>query len=138
MLVPEDYKSVFDTSLKAKKKHVCSCIADIPNGRWRCISEHNFVKHIPQQGENFKFRDKEVSKILNMILAQNKRLVSLLGLRGVGKSSIAKSVMHYAAERKIFPGGIIFIKLKDINSCVGVVKKLMGEIMRKLSLSKQE
>lgn len=108
----------------------------MPDGQWSCISEHNLIKRIPAQAQNFKYRNKEVSELLELILARNSRLVTLLGLRGVGKSSLAKGVLHYAAARKMFCGGTLFIKLKGIKSCFVVMKEIMREITRALDMTR--
>lgn len=49
-----------------------------------------------------------MAQLLEMILNQEK-IVPLLGVRGIGKSSLAINTLHYAAERKMFPGGILMI-----------------------------
>ena len=139
MLRPEDYEDPLDPYAGYKKKrHTCRALAEPPYGQWNCMSEHNLVKRIPAQAVNFKFRDREVSRLLEMILGEDSRMVQLLGLRGIGKSSLAKSVLHYAAARKMFTGGVLFIKLKGINSCFVVMKMVMREIMRALELTRQE
>ena len=102
------------------------------------MSEHNMIKQIPAESKNFKFRDKEVSLLLEKLIVEKSRLLSLLGLRGIGKSSLARSVLHYAAARKMFTGGTLFIKLKGISSCFVVVKMIMREIFKALDLTKDE
>ena len=56
-----------------------------------------------------KFRERETSAVLQAFLVSKHRILQLLGLSGIGKSSLARDVMHYAAERKMFLGGQIFI-----------------------------
>jgi len=54
----------------------------------------------------------------------------LLGLPGIGKSSLARSVLQYLYERRYFLGGMIFVQGKG----VGVLERLVKEIMLKLFL----
>ena len=53
------------------------------------------------------FREKEISTLLEYLLISNERIVTILGLRGIGKSSLARNTMHYAKDRKMFTRGII-------------------------------
>ena len=64
--------------------------------------------------------------------------MSLLGLRGIGKSSLARNTLHYAAERKIFTGGVLLIQLKDIRSSFTMLKLIMRAILGHLDMSTEE
>lgn len=51
-----------------------------------------------------------MSEIISHLLNKKKRnIVSLVGLDGVGKSALARSILHFAAERKYFTGGIMML-----------------------------
>ena len=66
---------------------------------------------------DFKFRDNQVSEVLKRLVSKDHHnIVQIIGLDGVGKSALAKSILHYAAERKYFTGGIIMIQLKSVRS----------------------
>ena len=43
---------------------------------------------------------------------KGKRLITLLGLNGIGKSTVAREAVHFMCARKYFTGGVIFINLK--------------------------
>ena len=64
---------------------------------------------MPSKVAKFSFREKDMSKLLEIILADKERIVNILGLHGIGKSCLARNTLHYVAERKLFTGGIIFI-----------------------------
>ena len=89
--------------------HECYSLPKSEPGMWNCMSDHNLVKQIPAKLDRIKFREKETSQLLEYLLFDNFRIVSLLGLRGVGKSSLARNALHYVAERKICTGGILQI-----------------------------
>ena len=55
-----------------------------------------------------------MAHLLTMLLKDNERIIPLIGVRGIGKSSLARNTMHYVAQRKLFTGGVIFVKLKDV------------------------
>jgi sigma54-dependent transcription regulator len=47
---------------------------------------------------------------------EGQRLVFVFGLLGIGKSVIARNVLHFMKERKYFCGGLIFISLSGTKS----------------------
>ena len=92
------------------KNSECVSLPEFEEGKWECRSDHIKIKLIHQKIKNFKFRDSQMSDILSNLLNKNKRnIVSLIGLDGVGKSALARSILHYAAERKYFVGGIMML-----------------------------
>ena len=48
----------------------------------------------------------------------------LLGLHGIGKSSVARNTLHYIYERKYVTGGILWIQLKGVRDVYSVAKHL--------------
>ena len=78
-----------------------------------CKSEHVLVKQIPAKMPNLKFRDKEMMELIESIMG-GERLLMLLGLHGVGKSSVARNALHYMHERKYMSGGVIWVQLKGV------------------------
>ena len=83
-----------------------------------------------------------MSAILKSLLdksSDNKeRIVPLLGLHGIGKSSLARNTLHYVAERKMFSGGVLYIQMKNMRSFFAVVKIIMSNIMRLIDLNTEE
>lgn len=95
-----------------------------------CLSDHNLVKSIPPKVSTLRFREKDIAKILELFLVQKERIVVVHGLRGIGKSSLARSVLHYVAERKIYPFGILHVQLKDIRNCMAMLKLILNSILK--------
>ena len=60
----------------------------------------------------------------------------MIGLRGVGKSSLARNTLHYVAERKTFCQGILLIQLKDTRTCLAMAKLIMHAILRYIDFDK--
>ena len=49
-------------------------------------------------------------------------MVVINGLRGIGKSILAKLVQHFLAERKLSTGGNIFIECKNVKDIYSLLK----------------
>jgi len=58
------------------------------------------------------------------------RLVSLLGLPGIGKSSLAKNLIFYLMKRSLFRGGVIFISIKGQNSIDNFLKAILMKVKK--------
>ena len=65
---------------------------------------------------------------------QNEKIVPISGHHGVGKSALARNTLHYLADRKLFAGGIIFIKLKENRTVFNLLKLIRIAIMNGLAL----
>ena len=52
-----------------------------------------------------------MSNILESLLQEDEesKIFPILGLCGIGKSTLAKNMLHYIADRKYFTGGIIYV-----------------------------
>ena len=65
-------------------------------------------------------------------LCMNDRLISLQGLYGDGKVTIAKSCLRIVADRKIFPAGVMYLNLQGVASFPKFLIKLKQLVVRKL------
>ena len=70
MLVQENITNYFDhrCGLEPSKKHKCRSLPAVRYGPWKCFSEHILVKKIPARVANFKFRDKDMSRLLELLI----------------------------------------------------------------------
>ena len=127
-------------NLKQEKHRKSECVSlpKFEEGKWECRSDHIKIKLIHQKIENFKFRESQMSDILSNLLDKKKRIVSLVGLDGVGKSALARSILHYAAERKYFTGGIMMLQLKSVRSTFNMVKLFKEAIISFLQLTEED
>ena len=68
-------------------------------------------------------RLKDIEDLVSRVL-DNNRLINLVGVHGIGKSSVLKCGVHYMFERKYFNGGMIYINLKHHKSFHTLEKQL--------------
>ena len=54
-------------------------------------------------------REVETHNLLKLLFEKKKRLIVLLGLPSVGKSSLARSVMHYVKYRDLSQSGVVLV-----------------------------
>ena len=82
---------------------------------------------IPAPPADFEGREVIMHSLISSII--ERRLVSLVGEEGVGKTSVASAVCKYITDRKIFPDSVVFMRamgLKDYkNFLKGVVSTLL-------------
>ena len=114
-------------------EHVCAKIRKPDEGHLQCNSEHIQVKEIPDQPQELKFREQKIAKLVDQVMSGN-RLIELIGLPGIGKSSVARCSIHYMMQRKYFTGGIILINLKNDHTFAVLERKLKMVLIDKLKL----
>lgn len=64
------------------------------------LDQNPRFKEYPAKVDKFIGRQKEMFEIVHNVF--NHRLVTLIGLPGIGKTSLCKNAVHYIADRKIF------------------------------------
>ena len=79
-----------------------------------------------------------MSVLLEYLILEKSRIIELLGLKGIGKSSMARNLLHFTKDRKMFTSGILLVKLKDIKSTFVMLKLIMREILQFLKIDKDE
>ncbi|KAE9016241.1 hypothetical protein PF011_g7238 [Phytophthora fragariae] len=105
----------------------CSCSAstqqfvfsDISVGKWVDVSPSNkFSKTLPAVSESFVGREQELHMLAELV--NTRRLVTLRGPPGIGKSTLSTKLAHFLADRNAFPDGVAFIRLRGVQSLEGV------------------
>ena len=72
---------------------------------------HDAINNLPAFFPlQFVGRQTEWQQLVAAAVGQEKRLLSLIGPRGLGKTSLALAAAHYLYERASYPGGVIFVK----------------------------
>ena len=71
-------------------------------------------------------------------MTTNNRTYCLEGIRGIGKSSLARSTLHYAAERRMFRRGCLFIKCDELQNTYALYRQIDAAIQQKISLTDKQ
>jgi predicted ATP-dependent serine protease len=72
------------------------------------MTEKMNILDIPAATNELKGRRREMFELIQNI-SSGERLIQLLGVPGIGKSSLVLSVMQNLSERRVFLGGIVLI-----------------------------
>ena len=86
---------------------------------------------------NIEFRETEMTEMIGNVMGPN-RLVMVIGLHGIGKSSVANNVLHHIYERKQVTGGVLWLQLKGTKDVYAVLKEMQKYIYKSLILNKDE
>jgi hypothetical protein len=73
------------------------------------LTDNSYLPHIP---EDFEGREVDMYSTIRILLSR--RLVTIVGENGVGKSSVAIAVCSYLIERRKFEHGVIFVRLRGV------------------------
>ena len=96
------------------------------------------MKQLPAKVKTLRFRELEVIELIDDILDTNDQIFMLLGMHGIGKSSIARNALNYICERKFIHGGVMWIQLKGVRDIYTLAKLIQSNIYDALTITRQE
>lgn len=106
---------LLETQGRAPKPEMAEVVEKIRRGEYdngasgaRIVAAY----HIPEQLTPFIGREMELAQVIRLLENPSCRLVSLVGLAGVGKTRLATQAVQLT--RRLFPDGIYFIPLEAI------------------------
>ena len=65
------------------------------------------------KAEDFIGRTTEMHQVILCVM--ERRIVNVMGVPGIGKTTLVKAVAHYLDERKSFREGIIILSLRNLD-----------------------
>ena len=77
---------------------------------------------LPQPPLDFEGREIDMHRTITTVLAR--RLVSLVGDEGAGKSALAAAVCTYMADRGMFENGVVFVRAQNVLTHAGFLAEL--------------
>ena len=86
---------------------------------------HNLPAFFPLQ---YVGRQLEQQQLVSAAVAQGKRLLSLVGAAGVGKTSLALAAAHYLYERAAFSGGVFFVSVAGASSAADLSAAVLAAL----------
>ena len=101
----------------------------------KCLSDHIFVKHVAKKSDFLKYRTKSLWKLVSSVLKGN-RLNYVLGLHGIGKTSLVKTASRFLMERKYFTGGLLYFPIKSHVHCRSLLQDIQLHIQEDYGLDK--
>jgi predicted ATPase/DNA-binding SARP family transcriptional activator len=95
------------------------------NRRVTTIGQRPVPSNLPSRLNSFVSREQEQASLLEMLDTAEVRLVTLVGMGGVGKSRLALEVARTAHQTRQFPDGVFVVFLEAIGSDSALVSELL-------------
>eukprot|EP01033_Poteriospumella_lacustris_P004825 gene4826-3460_t len=86
-----------------------------------------YQSRLPRPPTDFEGREVQMNGLVRHLL--DRRLVSLVGEDGMGKSAVAAAVCRYMADRELFRHAIVYVKGKGIRDFASFLWKLKQELV---------
>ena len=71
---------------------------------------------MPALTDGFVGRQLDIFNIVSTLIKRSRRIVSVIGESGIGKSAIVKQAMHYLADRGCFVDGLLYVHVAKDSS----------------------
>ena len=75
---------------------------------------------------------------MQLVMEKETRMITALGLHGIGKSSVVRNTLHHIYERKYFIGGICLIQTKNVRDVFSLMKLIQRFVIKCKDLSVNE
>ena len=122
--------------LITQENHPCLAFSKRKEGSFECLSHHTQIKRAKSKLTDINNRQKHITALVEAFLTVNgKRLITLVGVAGVGKSAVAREAIHYVLQRRYFGGGVIHIDCKNFKSFEALENKLKNIMIKSLNMA---
>ena len=85
------------------------------------------IENLPAPPDGFVGRQLDMFNIVSTLIKKSRRIVSVIGEKGIGKSAIVKKAIHYLADRGSFADGILHIHIAKNSSIEMIADELVSE-----------
>ena len=126
MLLPSHRFEVKENSqILSSTSHKCFIFGPFSQGNFKLREPYNvtFKLSTPRQTE-LVGRQKDMYNLITKITSPMNHLITVMGLPGVGKSSLIKAALQHIEDRRLFRGGSILTDARSISNCELFVRKL--------------
>lgn len=95
-----------------------------------CKSHHILLKHMPHTQQKKPLN--RMNELFDTVkaLCGPERFIWLLYMYGDSKESISNWCLRYAADRKIFTGGVLQWDLQNFTSCHSFLQRIKSDLLR--------
>jgi hypothetical protein len=93
--------------------HSVKIFTDIGPGQWEDKTAEPKPHNVPAISDNFMGRNFQIQKIVATLANSKKRLMTITGLSGIGKSALGVASARYIWKRGLFDG-VFLISLKNL------------------------
>ena len=105
----EAFHIMMITQPETIKKHKCTLLGPFPYGQVENLTHQPIFPFEVSQVDEFIGRQIEMQEIISSVL-QN-RVTTIIGMPGIGKTTISKSLGFFLNEREVFKDGIVYFSL---------------------------
>jgi predicted AAA+ superfamily ATPase len=77
----------------------------------------------------FMARQKDMFELVQRILShQSSRLLTLLGVSGIGKSSLVQRTLQHINQRQLLPGGFVVLNIRGVKNCLMLRRAITSKV----------
>mmetsp|Transcript_22954 Transcript_22954/g.55685 ORF Transcript_22954/g.55685 Transcript_22954/m.55685 type:complete len:793 (+) Transcript_22954:77-2455(+) len=98
--------------LPTKADHGVSIFPRLPAGRMEDCTDRLALENLPSSVDHFTGRSYDVQQIVECFVRERKRLVTLRGEAGIGKTAVAIDTARYLLDRGGFRDGVFFFRFE--------------------------
>lgn len=114
-----------------QKKHQCRVFGPFVPGRVTDVHATPETFRVEtSKSEDFIGRTLEMHQVIACVM--ERRIVNVMGIPGIGKTTLVKAVAHYLDERHAFLNGIVVLSLRNLDQVSMMLTRLELLVNKKL------